>query len=103
MAKGQVKIRVCLPYMAIKILPCDFRDFTLEIHYFFNSTDKAIAGKQLIGTGIVHIEKPLSYSFYHTFCRAVQNCVGQAEIKVYQPYLASAFKVNLEPYGSMFS
>ena len=50
---------------------------------FFNSTNKAIAGKQLMCT----LRKVW----------AVQNCVGQLEIKVYLPYLASASKVNVEP------
>ena len=31
-----------------------------------------------------------------TFCRAVENCVGQVEIKGYLPYLASALKGNVE-------
>ena len=63
----------------------------LKSNIFF-STDKALTGKKLIGKSIVHTEKSLSYSFYHTFCRVGQNCVGQVEIKVYLPYLASDFK-----------
>ena len=84
-AEGQVNIRVCLPYMAGKIS-------SREIQYSFNSTDKAIAGKQLISTSKVDTEKSLSCSFNHTFCRTGQNCVWQGEIKVYLPYLANAFK-----------
>ena len=91
-AEGQVKIRVCPPHMAGKI-SCNFRDTkTREIQYFFNNTDKAIAGKQVIGTSKVHVEKSLSFTFYHTFCRAGHNCVGQEEIKVNLPYLESTFK-----------
>ena len=78
-----------------KISSCNFRDTYCnlrETRYSFNSTDKAIAGTQLIGTSEVDAEKSLSCSFYHTFCRAGQNCVGQVEIRVYLPYLASAFK-----------
>ena len=94
MAEGQVKIRVCLPYMADNTLMCTFRDTknTREIQSFFNSTDNAIAGKQLLGTSKVHTEESLSCPLHHTFCRAGQNCVGQVEIKVYLPYLASALK-----------
>ena len=91
MAEGQVKIRVCLPCMAGKISSCNFKDTVTQYH-FINSADTAIAGKQLIGTSKVHTEKSLSGSFYHTFCRAGQNCVGQVKNKVYLPYLASAFK-----------
>ena len=80
MAKGQVG-----PYMAVR-----FHHVTSEI--LKHSTDRALAGKQLIGTSIVHTEKSLSCSFYHTFGGAGQNCVGQVESKVYLPYLASAFK-----------
>ena len=76
------------------ILNCNFRDTIREIQYFLHSTDKVISGKekQLIGTIIVHTEHSLSFSFYHTFCRAGKKCVGQVQIKVYQPYLASAFQ-----------
>ena len=84
---------MCLPYMAGKISSCHFRDTkTREIQYFFYSTDKAIAGKQFIGTSVVHTEKSLS-------CRARQNCVGQVEIKCYLPYLTWLVpsKVNFEP------
>ena len=34
----------------------------------------------------------MSCSFSHAFCRGRQNCVGQVEIKIHMPYLASAFK-----------
>ena len=63
-----------------------------EILYLFNSTDKVITGKQLIGASILHTETSLSCTFYYTLCRAGQNSVGQVGITVYLPYLASAFK-----------
>ena len=68
------------------------------MQYFFNGTDKAIERKQLIGTRKVHTEKSLSCSFYVIFCKAGQNCVGQAEIKVHWPYLAKCLqKLMLSP------
>ena len=56
----------------IYVCVCNFRDALREIHYFLHSTDKVIAGKgkRLIGTIIVNTEHSLSFSFYHTFCRA---------------------------------
>ena len=85
LTEGQVNIRVCLPYMAGKISSFNFK----ERYYrhkgnsiFFNSSDKAIAGKLLSGSSIVQTEKSLSCSFYHTFCRTGQNFLGQVNIKV---------------------
>ena len=77
--------------MAGKISSCNFRDTITQgkSDIFFNNTDEAIAGKQL--TDIVHTEKSLSYLFHHTFCKVGQTCAQQVEIKVYLPYLASAF------------
>ena len=45
-----------------------------------------------MGTFMVLAEKSLSCTFFHTFCRAGENCVGQVEIHVKLPYLAGAFK-----------
>ena len=90
MAEGQVNIRVGLPYVAGKITSCNFKNSITQgkSDIFFNSTDKAIAEKQFSGTSKLHTERSLSCSFYHTFCRAGQNFVGQVEIKVYLPFLA---------------
>ena len=90
-AEEQVKISVCQSYMAGKISSRNFRDIiTQRKSIIFNSKDKAIAGKQLIGTRIGHTEKPLACSSYHIFCRPGQNYVRQVEIKV-------SSKVTVEP------
>ena len=85
---------MCLPHKAGKISSCNLRVTKTpgKSNIFQQYVDKAIAGKQLIGTSKVHTEKSLSCSFYDTFCRAGQNCVGHVEIKVYLPYLASALE-----------
>ena len=70
----------------------NFRDTNKGNPISFSSAYKAIARKQFIDISKVHIEKSISCSFYYTFCRAGQNCVGQIEIKVHLPYLESVFK-----------
>ena len=87
MAEGPVEIRVYLPYMALmadKISLCNFLDtitqkknnITREIQYFFNSTDKAIAEKQLICTSIVHIEYHFHVHSITPFARQVKIVLG---------------------------
>ena len=99
MAEGQVNNRVCLPYMADKTSSCNFRDtLTQGKSNILPTVQIKLLQEKLLGTSIVHTEKSHSCSLYYTFCRAGQNFVGQVEIKVYQRYLASAFKhIMLSP------
>ena len=67
MAEGQVRIRVCLPYMAGKISSCNIRDIITQGKYNIFSTVqiiiKAIARKHVSGTSIVHVHSttPLAW------------------------------------------
>ena len=93
---GQVEIRVCLPYMTGKISSFNFRDTITQgkTNIFFNSTDKAIAGKQLIGTSIVHAEKSLPCSL---FAGQVKILSGRYKLKFTCPTWQVPSKVNVEP------
>ena len=77
MAEGQVNIRVYLLYMAGKISSCTFRDTITqrEIKYFINSTDKALAGKQLR-------YKYSTYRKSHFHIHSITPLSGQVKIVV---------------------
>ena len=55
----------CLLYMADKISSCNLRDTLTQrkSNYFFNSAEKAIAGKQAIGTSIFCTYRKVTFVF----------------------------------------
>ena len=86
------EIILYLPYMAGKISSCKFRDtITQEKSNMFSTVQiEPVAWKQLIDTNIVHTEKSLPCSFYHTFWW--QLCQAGRNYLVNLLYLAGAFK-----------
>ena len=71
----------------------------MEIQYFFNSTDKAIAGKQLIGTSIVHNRK-VDFMFIQSHLLWGRSELWWAcrKLKFTCPTWYVPSKVNVEPW-----
>ena len=65
MAGGQVKFRLCPPYMAGMIFLCNFIEFFTQSksYIFLYSTNITVVGKRLNGICTVYVEKTFSCTF----------------------------------------